>query len=174
VHHLARELRPAALDDLGLHTALLNYVEQWAERTGVLIDFHSSGLERQRISPQIETTIYRIAQEALTNVLKHAEATRVSVLLEYRNNQIRTIVEDDGKGFDTDYSPNGTPMSGRLGLIGMQERVALVGGTFDVESRPGSGTTLVVRIPTSSSPDKEVFPLEYATRFLSGRPCRNA
>ena len=174
VHHLARELRPAALDDLGLHTALSNYVEQWSERSGTMIDFHSSGLERQRISPQIETTVYRIVQEALTNVLKHAEATRVSVILEYRNGQIRTIVEDDGKGFDADTPTTPTVIAGGLGLIGMQERVALVGGTFDVESKPGAGTTLVIRIPTSSSSDKEVFPLEYATHFLSRRSHRNA
>jgi signal transduction histidine kinase len=174
VHRLARELRPAALDDLGLHTALSNYVEQWSERTGVVIDFHSSGLERQRIPPQIETTVYRIAQEALNNVLKHAQATRVSVILEYRNNQIRTIVEDDGKGFDANYSTTGRVISGGLGLIGMQERVALVGGTFAVESQPGSGTTVVVRIPASSSREKEAFPLEYATHILSRRSHRNA
>jgi len=77
-------VRPAALDDLGLHTALSNYVEQWSEHTGITIDFHSLGLEKQRISPQIESTVYRIVQEALTNVLKHARAKRVSVIVEHR------------------------------------------------------------------------------------------
>jgi signal transduction histidine kinase len=174
VHCLARELRPAALDDLGLHTALSNYVEQWSERTGTTIDFHSLGLERQRILPEIETAVYRIVQEALTNVLKHAEAKRVSVILEYRNDQIRAIVEDDGKGFNADGPRPRASIGGGLGLIGMQERVALVGGTFAVESGRGSGTTLVVRIPTTSAPDKEAFTLEYATSFLSRRSHRNA
>jgi len=174
VHHLARELRPAALDDLGLHTALSNYVEQWSEHTGITIDFHSLGLEKQRISPQIESTVYRIVQEALTNVLKHARAKRVSVIVEHRNNQLRALVEDDGQGFDADTVSIATGSGGRLGLIGMKERVALVGGTFDVESTPGSGTTLVVRIPSSSSSDKEGFPLEYTTHFLGRRSHRNA
>jgi signal transduction histidine kinase len=174
VHRLARELRPAALDDLGLHTALSNYVEQWSEHTGISIDFHSRGLEKQRISPQIETTVYRIVQEALTNVLKHASAKRVSVIIENRSDQIRALVEDDGKGFDADTPTSATGSSGGLGLIGMKERVALVGGKFKVESKPGSGTTIVIRIPSSSSPDKEVFPLEYATHFLGRRSHRNA
>jgi signal transduction histidine kinase len=173
VHHLARELRPAALDDLGLHTALSNYVEQWSEHTGITIDFHSLGLEKKRISPQIETTVYRIVQEALTNVLKHASANRVSVIIEHRDDQIRALVEDDGKGFDSDTMP-ATGSDAGLGLIGMKERVALVGGKFNVESQPGSGTTVVVRIPNSSSSDTEAFPFEYPTHFLSRRSHRNA
>ena len=174
VHHLARELRPAALDDLGLHTALSNYVEQWSEHSGITVDFHSFGLEKQRISPEVETTVYRIVQEALTNVLKHASANRVSVIIEYRNDQMRALVEDDGDGFNVDTASTATGSGGGLGLLGMKERVALVGGTFDVESNPGSGTTLVIRIPSSLSSDQEVFPLEYTTHFLGRRSHRNA
>src|SRR5207248_3011051 len=88
VHHLAWELRPAALDDLGLHTALQNYSEKWSERSGVAVDFHCGGLERQRLSPEVETTIYRVVQEALTNVLKHAEARLVSVIVERRRDHV--------------------------------------------------------------------------------------
>ena len=166
-HHLAWELRPAALDDLGLRTALSNYVDRWSERGGVLADFHSSGLDkRRRLLPQIETTVYRIVQEALTNVLKHARAARVSVILEHRHDQLLTIVEDDGQGFDTE-AVRFVPGEGRgLGLLGIRERIALVGGNFNIESQPGAGTTLVIRIPVYTSSEQEVFPREYTAHLL--------
>jgi signal transduction histidine kinase len=165
-HHLASELRPAALDDLGLHTALSNYVERWSERGGVTADFHSHGLDRHRLPPQVETAVYRIVQEALTNVLKHARAGRVSVILEHRHDQLLTIVEDDGRGFDTQ-AVRSLPGEGHgLGLLGMQERVALVGGNLNIESEPGAGTTLVIRIPVYTSPQQEVFS-EYTAHLLS-------
>lgn len=166
-HHLAWELRPAALDDLGLHTALANYVEGWSERGGVAADFHSQGLERRRLPSQIETAVYRIVQEALTNVLKHAAARRVSVILEQRQDQLLTIVEDDGRGFEADALRFAPGEERGLGLLGIQERVALVGGTLNLESQPGGGTTLVVRIPVYASSREEVFPREYAAHLLS-------
>jgi PAS domain S-box-containing protein len=147
VHRLAWELRPAALDDWGLHTALSNYAEEWAERSGIKVDFHSNGLLERRLLPDIETTVYRIVQESLTNILKHAEASRVSVLLEYRQKRVMAIVEDNGRGFDVESLVNAPDTEHRLGLIGMQERVALVGGTIDIESTSGTGTTIFLHIP---------------------------
>jgi signal transduction histidine kinase len=166
-HHLASELRPAALDDLGLHTALSNYVEKWSERGGVIADFHSQGLDKQRLPTQIETAVYRIVQEALTNVLKHAGANRVSVILEHRQEQLLTIVEDDGRGFDVAAASVAPGTVGGLGLLGIRERVALVGGHFNLESQPGAGTTLVIRIPVYATSQQEDFQREYAAHLLS-------
>jgi signal transduction histidine kinase len=143
-HHLAVELRPTALDDLGLHAALVNHVEEWSERSGIKVDYHGSGLEKQRLPP-IETALYRIVQEGLTNVLKHAGAKHVSLVLQRSAHQVSAVLEDDGKGFDTDTTASST--GGRLGLLGMQERVAMVGGTLTLESTVGLGTTIIVRIP---------------------------
>jgi signal transduction histidine kinase len=146
-HHLAWELRPTALDDWGLQTALSNYVEEWSERCRIPVDFHGIGLEEERLAPEIEATIYRVAQEALTNILRHAAAQRVSLILERRPGHVVAIVEDDGRGFDTEVVMNTTETKRWLGLLGMKERVALVGGTLQVESTLGAGTTLFVRIP---------------------------
>jgi signal transduction histidine kinase len=164
-HHLAWELRPAALDDLGLETAISNYVEKWSERNSISLDFHS-GLNKLRLPPPVETAVFRIVQEALTNVLKHAQADRVSVMLEYRNDELLVIVEDNGRGFQPEV-PLTLNERGGLGLVGIRERVALVGGKFNIESEPGSGATLVVRIPASASFQHKVFSHERAPHFLS-------
>jgi PAS domain S-box-containing protein len=137
VHQLALELRPTALDDLGLHTALGNYVEAWSERSRVEVDFHSTGLDGDRLVPPLETALYRVAQEALTNVLKHAQARRVSLILRRSRDQVLLVVEDDGRGLDLEGGLKAAA-AGRLGLLGMQERLALVGGTLAVESTPGN------------------------------------
>lgn len=150
VHHLASSLRPTALDDLGLDTALSNHVEEWSERTGIRADLHCNGLIQQRLSPQVETTVYRIVQEALTNVLKHAKAQNVSVIVEHRGNRVRAIVEDDGSGFDVEAMIQKPLSERRLGLMGMKERASLVGGRLDIESAPGAGTTVILYIPISS------------------------
>lgn len=147
LHRLAWELRPAVLDDLGLLVALSNYVDEWSERARIPADFHSRGVTRQRLPPQIETTAYRIAQEALTNIVRHAGARHVSVILEQRFDHLLVIVEDDGKGFDVEALRRVPVAERRLGVLGMQERVALVGGTLDIESAPGQGTTVFVRMP---------------------------
>lgn len=147
VHHLAWELRPALLDHLGLTAALENYLTQWSERTEIESDFYNGNLDKQLLSPDIETTVYRIVQESLTNVLKHAQAKHVSVVVECQQNNMQVIVEDDGKGFDTEYLSGKTTTKGRLGVVGMQERAAMVKGTLDIESTPGVGTAVFVRIP---------------------------
>jgi len=144
-HDLALELRPSALDDLGLVAALERYVRDYARKHGIQLDFHAANLQGKRLPIQEEIALYRIAQETLTNVAKHAEAQHVSVLLEERNGTTVLIVEDDGKGFDLEAVMS---HSRRLGLLGMEERAALVGGRLTVESRPGAGTAVFVEVPT--------------------------
>jgi PAS domain S-box-containing protein len=172
IHHLAWELRPAALDDLGLSTVLRRYTEEWSQRSGVAVDFHSSGLDEQRAPSHVETTLYRVVQEALTNVLKHAQADRVSVLLERRRNHVLAIIEDDGKGFDAEAMMSASDAEQTLGLLGMKERVSLVGGTLDVESTPGAGTTVFVKIPVSGEWSSSPLWAFYRTVGLHPTPTR--
>jgi two-component system, chemotaxis family, CheB/CheR fusion protein len=138
---LARELRPAALDDLGLVAALSRYVESWGRHSGVQAEFRIDGLDDVRLTPDVETTFYRVAQEALNNVAKHAHASRADVLLERRNGAILLVVEDDGVGFDAADPSQG----GGLGLSGMHERASLIGAGLQIESSPGQGTSVFLR-----------------------------
>jgi PAS domain S-box-containing protein len=148
VDQLVWELRPTALDDLGLRAALTNYVRNWSHRTGVAASVHMSGLLDERLPTHTETALYRIAQEALTNVAKHAGAANVEVMLEQRGDHVLLIVEDDGVGFDSTVAQE----SGRgFGLTSMKERAALVGATLEIESSSGSGTTVLVRIDADIS-----------------------
>ena len=150
VRSLSVQLRPSVLDDLGLELALSNYIEQWSSRAHVAADLHTQGLEEERLPLAVETTLYRLVQEALTNVLKHAGASEISVIIERQPDEVRLIVEDDGRGF-TDAPISSEPKNAsQLGLIGMQERVALLNGTLTVESALGSGTTIFARIPLSN------------------------
>lgn len=160
VNRLALELRPAALDDLGLCTALANYAEAWSERSRIPVDFHCAGLGEEHLDlpPHIETVLYRIAQEALTNVFKHARAGRVSLIIEQRPDHVLAIIEDDGCGFETEAEQRAPHATRKLGLLGMGERVALAGGTFNVESVPGAGTTIFVRVPVPASADNSGAP----------------
>ena len=147
VDHLVWELRPTALDDLGLRAALANYVQDWSIRAGVRADLHTTGLSADRLTSEIETTLYRIAQEALNNIAKHAQAENVDVILERRPDHVSLIIEDDGVGFDQ--GNLGAPHQG-FGLLGMQERAALVGATVQIESAAGEGTTIIVRMPLAA------------------------
>ena len=147
VDHLVWELRPTALDDLGLRAALTNYVQDWSKRVGIAADLHTSGLLDERLPSDAETTLYRIAQEALTNVAKHARARHVDVILERRTDYVLLVVEDDGVGFD----PAAGGGTEGFGLAGMQERAALVGATLEIESAPDVGTTILVRM-TANAP----------------------
>jgi signal transduction histidine kinase len=147
VHSLALELRPSALDDLGLLAALQNYLRDYEQRFGLAVDFHVLGLGSQRLLPQVETALYRIVQEALTNVARHAQARNASVLLERRGPSVVAIVEDDGKGFDVASTWGSHPQEQNLGLYGMQERASLLRGTVTIESTPGVGTAVFVEIP---------------------------
>jgi signal transduction histidine kinase len=143
VRRLAVELRPSALDDFGLVPALERLAESFGEQSGTQVDLEAR-LGEHRLSSEVETTLYRIVQEALTNVTKHADADRVSVTLTRKDSSVVAVVEDDGRGFDSS-----AVRSDSLGLVGMRERVALVGGSIRIETAPNAGTTLVAEVPVT-------------------------
>jgi signal transduction histidine kinase len=151
LHRVAADLRPTALDDLGLSRSLAAYVADWSERYAIGVEVERVGADTARLPPDVETAVYRVVQEALTNVVKHASAQHVSVVIERRSNELRVLIEDDGVGFDpvaTDgKQAAAAPAHRRLGLSGMRERLTLVGGTLQIESSPEAGTTLFVRVP---------------------------
>ncbi len=150
VHHLSTELRPSALDDAGLVPGIARYLREYAQRNGQEVDFRSTGTDGLRLLPAAETAVFRIVQEALTNVARHAHARGVSVLLERRGPNLVTVVEDDGCGFEPD-DIAAAPLPERLGLAGMSERAALVGGRLTIESQPGQGTTVFVTVPLADN-----------------------
>jgi signal transduction histidine kinase len=143
VRRLAVELRPRALDDFGLVPALERLTSGMAEDTGLAVDLEAR-LREERLPEEIETTLYRVIQQALNNVVKHASAAHVSVVLAQRNGVVTAIIEDDGRGFTP-----GEETERGVGLLGMRERVALVEGRLTVESSKGAGTTLVIEVPMS-------------------------
>jgi signal transduction histidine kinase len=143
VRRLAVELRPSALDDFGLVPAVEHLAETFQEQSGLRVDLESQ-LGETRLPSDAETTLYRVIQEALTNVTKHSGASRVSILLQRKRNAVVAVVEDDGAGFD----PSGA-RADALGLVGMRERVSLAGGRLQIESTPGAGTTVVAEVPSS-------------------------
>lgn len=153
IHRAAADLRPMALDDLGLKDALLALASDWSERFGFKVDVQFIGGD-SRLPPEIETVIYRVLQEAITNVLKHAQANNLSIVLEQRGRRLHIIVEDDGVGFRPESVSNIDRVTGEkwrgqlpLGLSGIRERLSLVNGTMWIESQPGEGTTLFFQIP---------------------------
>jgi signal transduction histidine kinase len=145
VYALANRLRPRALDDLGLGSALRRLVADWASGKAVRAEVETPTLRPTHLSAAIETTLYRIVQEALTNIDKHARARTVSVLLTSSGDSVGVVIEDDGNGFDPV-----TVGVERLGLVGMRERAALLDGELQVESRPGGGTTVAARLPITT------------------------
>jgi len=147
LHRLAVELRPSALDRVGLIGALEQYAQEFAQRYGLKVQFESGLPASVHLPAEIETSLYRIVQEALTNVARHAQAQSVSVLLQMCEEQIVVTIEDDGKGFD----PAQAQKNGRLGLFGMRERAAMLGGSLNIESAPGEGTTVFVKVPCGAS-----------------------
>lgn len=150
VRALAADLRPPALDMLGLPAAMKRYVRDWGARFKIEVEFQCFGFEAARLPTEVETELYRIVQEALTNVLKHARASHVEVLLESRGDEVTTIIADDGVGFGERAQTDGEEYS-RLGLLGMRERALLVGGRLDIQSARGKGTRVQVRIPLNGS-----------------------
>jgi len=143
VRRLAVELRPSALDDFGLVAALERLTESFAQQTGIAVDFQTA-LADERLPAEVETALYRIVQESLTNVVKHARARHVSILLARRDGAVKALVEDDGQGFD---SSRGLGVDQGFGLVGMRERLALLGGRLEVESGPAAGTTIAAEVP---------------------------
>jgi signal transduction histidine kinase len=146
VHQLSWELRPTALDDLGLEAAMANYLEKWRERFNSDVDFIAN-LQGRRISAPIEITLYRVLQEAMSNIAKHAKAKSVSVILEANASEVRLVVEDDGSGFGQNDSCGSVSPSDGFGLLGIRERLALVGGSLTIETAPNCGAALFCRIP---------------------------
>ncbi len=146
VHRLAWEMRPSILDDYGLESAMARYLEEVSRAGSLDIDWQcSGGAELGRLPRWVETTLYRVSQEAITNILRHSHAGRAGVVLLRQRRSVTLLIEDDGIGFDPARVESGS--SGGLGLTGMRERVALCGGELSVESAPGKGTTIRVRIP---------------------------
>lgn len=146
VRSLAVELRPSALDDFGLEPALDRLSATFSERSGIAASVQSS-LGTERLPAELETVLYRVAQEALTNIVKHAGAQQVSLLLTRGDGGVGLVVEDDGRGFRAE-----DVRANALGLVGMRERLALLDGTLSIESRPGGGTTLVAHVPLPATP----------------------
>ncbi len=145
VHQFARELRPAALDDLGLIPALHSFMKNFTTRTGVRTQLTAfAGVEQ--VDTARRTVLFRVAQEALTNVARHAQASRVEVSIQKLPHRIRMSIKDDGKSFDVERALHANGGK-RLGLLGMRERLEMVGGSFDVESAPGQGSTVIAQIP---------------------------
>lgn len=155
VSFLAWQLRPTALDELGLSDAVNTYVKEWSRHYGIPARFHPAGLAALKLDRDLETHLYRITQEALHNVVKHADAAEVNVLLERSGENIVLIVEDNGVGF-SGVEKERVPKSRKgLGIKGMNERAVLIGGSLEIESAPGSGTTVYIRAPLQVRTDEE-------------------
>jgi len=143
LHKLAVDLRPASLDHLGLVTALQQYVGEFSRQYAMQVEFEAVGMQPERLPIEVETALFRVIQESLTNVVLHAQASRVDVLISQRNGQVVATIEDNGVGF----IPSSATFEDHLGLFGMRERVEMLGGKFTVESSPGKGTTVNVEVP---------------------------
>jgi len=147
IHRFTQELRPPMLDDLGLSAALRWQVSDLEKRSGIEAELTVSGIER-RCSAEVELMIFRIVQEALRNVEKHAQASRIEVTIEFGKGKTKVSICDNGKGFDlSGRSLADLPRAGKLGLAGMEERVRLLNGTMKIESEPGKGTRVMIEVP---------------------------
>jgi signal transduction histidine kinase len=151
VRELSFNLRPATLDDLGLVPTLRWYIKQCAKRANIQIELEVSGL-KDRLPARIETTLYRLFQEALTNVTRHAQATTVRLALRRRRASVIAQIKDDGRGFDVAQVLDREVMKDGTGLLGMRERVGLLDGVFKIQSEPGSGTQVSIEIPLKDPP----------------------
>jgi two-component system, chemotaxis family, CheB/CheR fusion protein len=150
---LAWELRPAALDDHGLAAALPVFVREWSEHYKIPVEYRAKHLSAGQLARDAEVVFYRVAQESLNNVLKHAHATRVDVLVERRDGAVRMVIEDNGVGFDL--TEKDETRDKGIGIIGMHERAALIGGTLQIESQPGQGTSVYLEAPASQHANPE-------------------
>ena len=146
IGRIAWELRPVALDDLGLQTAIQTLVETVAAHSDLTFDLHIT-LGDRRLDSAKEIAFYRVVQEGMANIVKHADATRVGLSLAVTANEVRLVIEDNGRGFDWDESTLPRKRGGGSGLLGIRERLALVGGTLEIETAVGQGTALLIRVP---------------------------
>ena len=147
VRRLAWGLRPSVLDDLGLATAVERYAEEFGRARGIAVTLQTAGLDRDRMPAAVETALYRIMQEALSNVARHAEAHQVHVRLERRGATVVLVIEDDGRGFDPTHPPVASGTTRGLGIHSMRERAAVHKGSLAIDSAPESGTRVAVDIP---------------------------
>lgn len=150
VHRLISDLRPSLLDDLGLLSAIAWYGEQRLKPCGIAFDVQSVGLEK-RLPPSIDTQLYRIVQEAITNIIRHAQASAVTVRLALRDGWLTLEIQDDGQGFDSQILQSTEVPLRNVGLWGMRERVGILKGEFRVQAAPGTGTTLTIQVPVSEA-----------------------
>jgi len=146
VRDLSLDLRPSMLDDLGLLPTLRWYVNSYEKRTETPVIFEALNLE-ERLAPEVEIVLYRIVQESLNNIRKHAQAKKVKIRLEQKKKKIGVLIEDDGIGFHSDRAVSETTLVKGIGLLGMQERVRLLGGSLKIRSREGQGTSIFVELP---------------------------
>lgn len=151
VHRFARELRPTVLDDLGLIPALQTYLKTFMEDTGIRVSLQAYA-DIEKVGGDTRTALYRIAQEALSNVARHAKASSAQVSIVKDEDIIRMEITDDGHGFAVDGTTGARNKGDRLGLLGMRERIEMIGGTFCVESAPGQHTTVRVEVPLDETP----------------------
>lgn len=151
LHRLAADLRPASLDHLGLDAALRQYARSTATTLGLAVRFKARGFPGERLPAAVEIALFRTVQEAVTNAVRHARASRVDVLLERRGDRVMVMVEDDGVGFEPDRVQSGE----HFGLLGLRERAEALDGTLTVETAPGAGTTVVMEVASADPhPDR--------------------
>ncbi|MFQ6610548.1 MAG: histidine kinase [Fidelibacterota bacterium] len=153
VRRFAHELNPAMLDDLGLLPALRSHARGYKERTGIEVQIHGSQ-EIYEISAEFKIVLYRIFQEGLNNIAKHAQASKVRIDITHQDRKLNFIIQDNGIGFNPDDVLNRNVKSGNFGIKGMQERVELIGGKFHLKSEPNKGTEIRVSIPFGASEDR--------------------
>ena len=146
IHNLIYELRPSMLDELGLEPAVKSLVENSFKAGGVKVSLKTTGKVR-RLPPQTEIALFRVFQEALTNIIKHARAHKARVSLNFRQKSLKIKIEDDGIGFNAKEVMTPGRKTRGLGLLGMKERVELIRGTLDIKSLPGEGTAITVEVP---------------------------
>jgi signal transduction histidine kinase len=158
IRSISIDLRPSALDDLGLLPALRWYLKEYQQKMNIEVDFQATGI-KERLSAEMETVLYRIVQEALTNVAKHAQAKHVQIVLKGTPEAITATIKDDGRGFNVDKLQKAPGQErGGWGLVGMYERAQLLEGTLDIETSPGKGTTISARIPLrTDQPETEAY-----------------
>ena len=150
LHRVAWQLRPASIDELGLRAAVADHISEWSAQTGVPADFHCQDVALDSVPDEVRTALYRVVQESLTNIVKHAGAvTSVSILIGWSDGVLRLSVADDGNGFETERVAGNRHFGTGLGIAGMRERLALIGGDLEIESSVGSGTTVFARIPVA-------------------------
>jgi signal transduction histidine kinase len=151
VRRFVQDMRPPALDHLGLVPALEGLTSDLTEKEGIEVEFTVEG-ERRRLTPEEELVLFRIAQEALNNVRRHSQASKVVTQMEFHPDGVRMTINDDGQGFEVPERTGDLVATGKLGLIGMYERARLLDGTLLVQSEPGKGTTVIVDVPIQPGP----------------------